>query len=120
MQNPDEIMAEYLLKGAKMLSRACPVCDSPLFEHKGETFCVVCRERGDAGAQAAAPEPKPESGAGDETVIPYAGGDVAEALACTVVALCERVRTERRPEDCLILMECVERGISGLARLSGN
>jgi UPF0148 protein len=116
MQNPDEIMAEYLLKGAKMLSRACPVCDSPLFEYKGETFCVVCRERGETGAQAAVPE----SGAGEERVLSYAGGDVAEALACTVIALCERVRTERRPEDCLILMECVERGISGLARLSGN
>lgn len=37
-------MAEYLLKGGKMLARTCPACSSPLFEIKGETFCVVCKE----------------------------------------------------------------------------
>jgi UPF0148 protein len=44
MRKPDEIMAEYLLKGGKMLAKTCPDCNSPLFEYKGETFCVVCRE----------------------------------------------------------------------------
>jgi UPF0148 protein len=44
MRKPDEIMAEYLLKGGKMLAKSCPDCSSPLFEYKGETFCVVCRE----------------------------------------------------------------------------
>ena len=43
-KSPDEIMAEYLLKGGKMLAKTCPVCNCPLFEVKGETFCVVCRE----------------------------------------------------------------------------
>ncbi|PKL60595.1 MAG: hypothetical protein CVV33_01890, partial [Methanomicrobiales archaeon HGW-Methanomicrobiales-4] len=44
MRKPDEIMAEYLLKGGKMLAKTCPDCGSPLFEYKGETYCVVCRE----------------------------------------------------------------------------
>lgn len=44
MRKPDEIMAEYLLKGGKMLAKACSDCGSPLFEYKGETFCVVCKE----------------------------------------------------------------------------
>ena len=44
MRKPDEIMAEYLLKGGKMLAKTCPDCGSPLFEYKGETFCSVCRE----------------------------------------------------------------------------
>jgi UPF0148 protein len=44
MRKPDEIMAEYLLKGGKMLAKTCPDCSSPLFEIKGETICVVCRE----------------------------------------------------------------------------
>ncbi len=44
MRKPDEIMAEYLLKGGKMLAKTCQNCGSPLFEYKGETFCVVCRE----------------------------------------------------------------------------
>ena len=44
MRGSDEIMAEYLLKGAKMLGKSCPECGSPLFTVKGETYCVVCRE----------------------------------------------------------------------------
>ena len=52
-KSPDDIMAEHLLKGGKMLSKACRACGSPLFEVKGETLCIVCREKG--------PE-KPEKG----------------------------------------------------------
>lgn len=37
-------MAEHLLKGGKMLAKTCPECGTPLFEIKGETLCVVCRE----------------------------------------------------------------------------
>jgi UPF0148 protein len=44
MKKPDEIMAEYLLKGGKMLAKTCPACSCPLFEIKGETMCIVCRE----------------------------------------------------------------------------
>ena len=44
MKREDDIMAGYLLKGGKMLSKSCPSCGCPLFEIKGETLCVVCRE----------------------------------------------------------------------------
>ena len=37
MMSDDEIMADYLLHGARMLARACPDCGCPLFEVKGET-----------------------------------------------------------------------------------
>ena len=40
----DEIMAEYLLKGGKMLEKCCTACGCPLFEYKGQTSCVVCAE----------------------------------------------------------------------------
>src|SRR5512136_1141683 len=40
----DEIMAEYLLKGGKMLEKTCKTCGCPLFEVKGRTLCVVCAE----------------------------------------------------------------------------
>ena len=59
MRGSDEIMAEYLLKGAKMLGKSCPECGSPLFTVKGETYCVVCREnkaqsaKGTGGADGA-------------------------------------------------------------------
>ena len=42
--NPEDIMAEYLLKGGKMLDKTCPSCGSPLFLVKGETMCVVCHK----------------------------------------------------------------------------
>ena len=48
----DEIMAEYLLKGGKMLEKACKTCGCPLFEVKGKTLCVVCAEN-----EAAAKKP---------------------------------------------------------------
>lgn len=46
-------MAEYLLKGAKMLGKTCPECGSPLFTVNGETYCVVCRENKAQSAKAA-------------------------------------------------------------------
>jgi len=44
MRKPEDIMADYLLKGGKMLEKTCPGCGSPLFIVKGETVCVVCAE----------------------------------------------------------------------------
>jgi len=46
-------MAEYLLKGAKMLGKTCPECGSPLFTVNGETYCVVCRENKAQSAKGA-------------------------------------------------------------------
>lgn len=43
MSRPDEIMAQYLLKGGKMLAESCPVCHNPFFEYKGQRQCVVCQ-----------------------------------------------------------------------------
>jgi UPF0148 protein len=123
MKNPDEIMAEYLLKGGKMLSKACPECKAPLFEYKGDTFCVVCREKAqekpvedekkmDSVAVPAVAEQKAAADAYLET------GSLAEELHSTIVSLCTRARTERRPEDCLLLMESIERGVDVLLRLT--
>ena len=44
VRKEDEIMAEYLLKGGKMLEKSCKTCGCPLFEVKGKTLCVVCEE----------------------------------------------------------------------------
>ncbi|MEM2238657.1 MAG: Sjogren's syndrome/scleroderma autoantigen 1 family protein [Candidatus Caldarchaeum sp.] len=35
-------MSDALRSGAKMLSEICPVCNSPLFEVKGELRCIRC------------------------------------------------------------------------------
>jgi UPF0148 protein len=39
-------MAELLRSGARMLSRSCPECGSPLFQLKtGEMWCAKCQRR---------------------------------------------------------------------------
>ena len=39
-------MAELLRSGARMLSRSCPECGSPLFQLKsGEIWCAKCQRR---------------------------------------------------------------------------
>ncbi|KQC05109.1 MAG: hypothetical protein APR53_02485 [Methanoculleus sp. SDB] len=116
MKKDDEIMAEYLLKGGKMLSTTCPVCGSPLFEVKGETVCVVCREHGrESGTQTAAQDAaavSPAPGVHSHTGTRIASGERLDGiLEETLVALCERIRDEKRPEDCLTLMECIRMGI---------
>jgi UPF0148 protein len=117
MKKPDEIMADYLLKGGKMLSKACPACGSPLFEYKGETLCVVCAERGVESAEEVAEQPAaPAPG----TAPASAGGapsSLVEELDRTLVCLCERIRGEVRADDCLVLMECVAQGIEARRHL---
>ena len=113
-------MAEYLLKGGKMLSRACPACGSPLFEVKGETLCVVCRERKtkpkEQAVQAAAAAPVPA--AGSDVAAPAGEPDSCEEeLAATVVALCRRARDERNAERCLAFAEGAKRCAEALAVL---
>jgi UPF0148 protein len=119
MKSEDEIMAEYLLKGGKMLSKTCASCGCPLFDYKGETLCVVCREE-----QAAAKErKKPRTG---EKTGPAKGSERAanegESPAPGLVASIEetlqilslRVREEPDPERILLLMNSIKRGIEAL------
>ncbi|MDN5340514.1 MAG: hypothetical protein PWQ30_1623 [Euryarchaeota archaeon] len=112
----DEVMAEYLLKGGKMLAKSCKVCGYPLFEYKGETQCVVCPL---AAQEEPLPEPEPPRPA-PESPAPAARevqGEVAAEIERTIVHLCGRIRTEQRPDECLTLMKAVERGARALATL---
>jgi len=128
MKKPDEIMAEYLLRGGKMLAKTCPECASPLFEYKGDPFCVVCAEqaRGEEGEQ---PEPGkavlPGAGAGAAKPAPVQGrrsvpadDDLAAELRSTVAHFCARARQETDPENALILMDCALRGVEALDLLA--
>jgi len=72
----DEIMAEYLLKGGKMLEKSCKTCGCPLFEVKGKTLCVVCAER-----EAAAKDAKDQKGAKGKKAAAPAGKTAAEEPA---------------------------------------
>jgi UPF0148 protein len=119
MQKEDEIMAEYLLKGAKMLAKTCPECGCPLFEYKDTTRCVVCTSavQDTAGTAAA-----PVSGEGQERTFPNEGEAVhtmaVPALEQALVALCERAANETDPGRCLTLMEAIHRGAEALRILT--
>jgi UPF0148 protein len=134
-KKPDDIMAEYLLKGAKMLSKTCSTCGSPMFTYKDRTFCVVCESEPDGGKAAGKKQQahagRPSAGVGrktDSSGLP--GPDAARVvgtretspLACvlegTLIALAERIATEPDPDRCLSLMNTLKKGIEALTLLS--
>ncbi|NLA30970.1 MAG: hypothetical protein GX880_04010 [Methanomicrobiales archaeon] len=113
----DEVMAEYLLKGGKMLAKSCKVCGYPLFEYKGETLCVICPLE---EAEESAPEPAPVAQPPIESPEPAATGSrdrVAVEIEQTIIHLCERIRHEQSADECLTLMMAVERGAEALQTL---
>jgi len=129
----DEIMAEYLLKGGKMLEKTCPTCGCPMFEYKKKTFCVVCAEKKPAAQPAknteapavpAAAAHSHEHDAGctcgedhdDEscTCEDGDGGMLAEEIAMTIHALCERIDAEKDPNHILTLMTAVKTGTEAI------
>jgi UPF0148 protein len=123
MKSEDEIMAECLLKGGKMLSKTCPACGCPLFEVKGETFCVVCREeqtgtKGGKGQEAGEKQTAAKKTGATGGPGKGAGSDVARALDETLAALALRVRDEPDPERVLLLMNAIKRGIEARNLLS--
>jgi len=98
-----------------MLSRECTVCRSPLFEIKGETVCVVCRDQDQTVEGKAVPhvqkaeKTKPIPGAGTS--------DLGREIEETIAALCRRARDEPDPNRCLALMDSVKIGVETLALL---
>jgi len=136
-RNPDDIMAECLLRGGKMLAKACRACGSPLFEVKGENLCVVCREKGKesaAGKEAERRTASPTvpagavaagvaggSGTGASTGgAPPAGGietDEERELRLAIAVLARRAREETDPDRCRALMEAARNGALALSFL---
>jgi UPF0148 protein len=136
VRKEDEIMAEYLLKGGKMLEKTCKTCGCPLFEVKGKTLCVVCEENAAAEIpvkSAGAPAPAVQAGAHhahhhdhgatcgcgvDHDEEPCScseeGGLLTDELAMTVLSLCERIQNEKDPENVLLLMNAVKAGTESL------
>jgi UPF0148 protein len=124
-KNADDIMAECLLAGGKMLSRACRDCGSPLFEVKGETLCVVCREKGkEAGRGAAIHTTTPvpaavPAGAGAAGGAPAPGQESEEEreLRLTIAVLARRAREETDPDRSRALMEAARNAALALSLL---
>jgi UPF0148 protein len=134
----DEIMAEHLLKGGKMLEKTCKTCGCPLFEVKGKTLCVVCAENEQASdtknpkgiKKAAVPAGQgvpasqiPDDGntctcgedhSEESCTCGNTGGMLADELAMTILSLCGRVPNEKDPENVLTLMNSVKAGCEAL------
>nr|WP_301663287.1 autoantigen p27 domain-containing protein [Methanoculleus sp. FWC-SCC1] len=109
-------MAEYLLKGGKMLSKSCKKCGFPLFEYKGETICVVCPIEPETAESASAAPDMPVKHAAPAA--PQVSHDsLSGAVEQTLIALCDRIRNEPRPDECLCLMQAVKTGAEALAIL---
>jgi UPF0148 protein len=123
-RKPDDIMAECLLSGGKMLSKACKVCGSPLFEVKGETLCVVCREgRKEAGKGGAGPataivaEAPAASTVSAVSPAPAGERDEEKELRLAIAVLARRAREEPDPDRCRALMDAARNGALALSLL---
>ena len=124
VRKEDEIMAEYLLKGGKMLEKPCKTCGCPLFEVKGKTLCVVCEENAPASKDNETGVEK------DSTALSVhesayrshkgsgTGQVLADDLTGTLLSLCERIRNEKDPNHVLTLMAAVKTGTESLHILS--
>jgi UPF0148 protein len=113
MKSEDEIMAEYLLKGGKMLSKTCPSCGCPLFDYKGETLCVVCSEE-QAGEQETKAQARKKAGQAkpmERTVAAGKRTDLVDTMEEMLASLALRARDEPDPERVLILMNALKRGV---------
>jgi UPF0148 protein len=130
-KKPDDVMAEYLLKGAKMLSKSCPACGSPLFTYKDRTFCVMCELEGEKGKGTGKKQPGLSSAPeGKNVAVTQGPGKIGAlhasrensplvcALEATLITLTERIATEPDPDRCLSLMNTVKKGIEALTLLS--
>jgi len=113
-------MAEYLLKGGKMLEKSCKICGCPLFEVKGKTLCVVCAENATGEKPGIAPaaevhhEHNQECSCGEHHEESCEGGLLTDELAMTIVSLCERIQNEKDPDNVLALMNAVKAGTEAL------
>ena len=120
VRKEDEIMADYLLKGGKMLEKSCKTCGCPLFEVKGKTLCVVCAEHERAEKPGTAPvmpahrELGPECSCGEHNNESCEGGLLADELATTILSLCKRIQNEKDPDTVLALMNAVKAGTESL------
>ncbi|HJJ88177.1 MAG TPA: hypothetical protein O0X88_02695 [Methanocorpusculum sp.] len=115
-RNPDDIMAEHLLTGGKMLSEACPKCGAPLFEIHGVKQCVVCAEN--AKEEPVVPAVKKETAepkadevrvimpayAKEETLPSTPLGDEIDSLIHVFI---QRAHAEPDASRCLTYMECI-------------
>jgi UPF0148 protein len=118
-KKPDDVMAEYLLKGAKMLAKTCPACGSPLFTYKDRTFCVLCElENEKATEKTKRTVKKPVVLSNAETRECTSAAELASALETTLITLSERIACEPDPDRCLSLMNTVKKGIEALKLLS--
>jgi len=120
VRKEDEIMADYLLKGGKMLEKSCKTCGCPLFEVKGKTLCVVCAEHENVEKSGAEPVSSPihthgpECSCSEHADESCEGGFLADVLANTILALCERIQNEKDPDNVLVLMNAVKAGTESL------
>ncbi|HJJ88874.1 MAG TPA: hypothetical protein O0W81_02035 [Methanocorpusculum sp.] len=129
-RKPEDVMAEYLISGAKMLADLCPNCGAPLFEVKGKRMCVICAEtsnqtRGEkhVTTDGSAPIPenvqilKPKYAKEQSNQVPVAS-DIPAQLDNLILKFCARTEREPDPTRCLAYMECIRTAAEARAILN--
>jgi UPF0148 protein len=121
VRKPDDIMAEYLLGGAKMLADLCPKCRAPMFEVSGRRVCVICSEVAEA-SQTEVPKVTVVDGvtslpekvqvimpkyAKEQSVPTPVPGNIIPRLDALILQFCTRAEAEPEPARCRTYMKCI-------------
>ncbi len=104
----DEIMAEYLLKGGKMLEKVCPTCGCPLFRVQKRRPSAWSAPRKNQPSAAPPAIPAPSSPLSPEAEM------LSRELSGTILVLCQRIKNDDDPDRCFAFMDAVKIGTEAL------
>ena len=101
-------MADQLKSGAKMLSEACPQCNSPLFSLKDEIFCAKCNK-----PVIKLKPTEEESKLIDSTVLDM----VEQTILKKIQEIDSLIKIEKRNDRLIVLEEALSRWLEVLEKV---
>jgi len=110
--------ADLLLKGWKMLNKACPTCVEPLYEKEGKVVCVKCKKqyimvdsKTDSNSQKASPS-------FDFSTLPPTLAESAKVILDKISVLNEQLISETNPKKITELSKSIKSLIESLRSLT--
>ena len=123
--------ADLLLKGWKMLNKACPTCVEPLYEKEGKVVCVKCKKeyvmvdsRSELPQNEAAAQQTPQStspndfSSYDFSKLPAALADSAKIMLAKIADLNVKLKETSDPKEITELSSTIRSLIDSLRSLA--
>ena len=125
--------ADLLLKGWKMLNKACPSCVEPLYEKEGKVVCVKCKKQyvmvdskadfpkkqeKDISKEESTPTSQRMPLSFDITSLPPELAESAKIMLEKISILNERLKSETDPKEITELSKSIKSLIESLRSLT--